>query len=475
VAADVAGDALGDWPASRLAMTVFLLARSLQAPAYVQMTLAYPSGRIRDRAERAFLAAAYVVSLAWGLVPALFSPRPVPSLLYLGGTAPAWGATAVAVAFIGLGLAFLALVARRLRRIPPGARRTAAPLAAAAALATADFVLVRVAQLTGAGWAYAPLRYVDDFTLLMLPLAILAGLAAIRRGRVGDLVVALAAAPGDVRGALARALGDPGLELALWLPERGWVHEDGTPATLDPARAVTTIGPAAEPLAAVVHDPALADQRALVEAAGAAARLALENARLNAQLARVVASGDAERRRLERDLHDGAQQRLLSVGLALQLSRADPDRLADAEAELRAALRELRDLARGLHPAILTDAGLPAAIAGVADRAPLPVRATVARERFPAAVERAAYFVVCEALANVAKHAQARSATVAVERSDGRLVVQVSDDGRGGADPAGGGLQGLRDRVGALDGRFSVAAGPGGGTTIRAEIPCASS
>jgi signal transduction histidine kinase len=225
----------------------------------------------------------------------------------------------------------------------------------------------------------------------------------------------------------------------------------------------------------VVHDPALADQRGLIQAAGAAAGLALENARLNAQIARVVAAGDAERRRLERDLHDGAQQRLLSVGMALQLSRADPARLADAEAELRAALAELRDLAHGLHPAILSDEGLPAAIAGVADRAPLPVRTAVAPERFPPDVERAAYFVGCEALANVAKHAHARRASVAVQRCDGRLVVQVSDDGRGGADPAGHGLQGLRDRVGALDGRLTIAAGAAGGTTVRAEIPCASS
>jgi signal transduction histidine kinase len=452
-------------------MTVWLLARSLQAPAYVQMTLSYPSGRLGDRTERSFLGAAYAVSLLWGLVPALFSSRPVPSLLYLGGQAPAWGADAIAVAFIALGAGFLALVARRLRRIPPGARRTAGPLAAAAALATADFILVRIAQLTGAGWAFPPLAYIDDATLLVLPLAILAGLARIRRGRVGDLVVAVAGADGDVRGALARAVGDPSLELALWLPGRGWVHEDGTPATLDAERAVTMIGSRA----AVVHDPALADQRGLIEAAGAAARLAVENARLNAQVARVVAAGDAERRRLERDLHDGAQQRLLSVGMALQLSRDDPARLADAEAELRAALTELRDLARGIHPAILSDAGLAAAIAGVTDRAPLPVRATVAPERFPPDVERAVYFVVCEALANVAKHAQARSATVAVERRNGSLVVQVSDDGRGGADPGGGGLQGLRDRVGALDGRLTVAGGPGGGTTVRAEIPCASS
>jgi signal transduction histidine kinase len=470
LALDVAGDVYGDWPASRLAMTVWLLARSLQAPAYAQMTLAYPSGRVRDRTERAFLVAAYAVSLAWGLVPALFSARPVPSLIYVGGSAPGWGADAIAAAFIALGLAFLALVARRLRRVPRGALRTAAPLAVAAALATADFILTRVAQLTGAGWAYAPLNYIDDTTLLVLPLAILAGIVTIRRGRVGDLVVTLAGTPDDVRGALAQALGDPGLELALWVPGRGWVHEDGTPAALDPERAVTMIGPHA----AVVHDPALADQRGLIEAAGAAARLALENARLNAQVARVVAAGDAERRRLERDLHDGAQQRLLSVGMALQLSRDDPARLADAEAELRVALAELRDLARGIHPAILTDEGLPAAIAGVADRAPLPVRTAVAAERFPPAVERAAYFVALEALQNASKHAGATAVRISLVRRDGSLVLDVVDDGAG-FDPRapvrGDGIANMRARVAALGGRTIIDSERGDGTRVRAILP----
>jgi signal transduction histidine kinase len=240
----------------------------------------------------------------------------------------------------------------------------------------------------------------------------------------------------------------------------------------------------------LVHDASLVGQRPLLEAAGSAGRLALENARLHAQLraqltelqesrTRIVAAGDAERRRLERDLHDGAQQRLLALGLALQLLRADhrdSQLLAEAESELQEALRELRELARGIHPAILTDQGLTAAVGSLVDRAALPITTRVTDQRYPQPVESAAYFVVSEALANATKHAHARSATVSIAPRNGGLVVEVSDDGCGGAKPgAGSGLEGLADRVGALDGRLTINSTPGAGTTIRAEIPCASS
>ena len=228
----------------------------------------------------------------------------------------------------------------------------------------------------------------------------------------------------------------------------------------------------------------------MLEAAGAAARLALENARLHAELraqlaelqqsrARLVAAGDSERRRLERDLHDGAQQRLLALGLALQLLRdnnSDPGLLAEAEAELQAALSELRELARGIHPAILTDQGLGAAIGTLVDRGTLPIRTQVTDQRFPPAVESAAYFIVAEALTNISKHANALAATVTVAPLNGQLIVEIADDGTGGAKPeTSGGLQGLADRVGALDGRLTIQSLAGTGTTIRAEIPCASS
>jgi PAS domain S-box-containing protein len=197
---------------------------------------------------------------------------------------------------------------------------------------------------------------------------------------------------------------------------------------------------------------------------------------------RLLQAGDAERRRLERNLHDGAQQRLVSLSLALRLAQAklttDPVEasklLGSASDELAQALEELRELARGIHPAVLSDRGLSAALEALAGRAPLPVEVLTPEERLPPPVEAAAYYVVSEALTNVAKYAQASSVDVRVTRLNGRALVEVADDGVGGADPlAGSGLRGLADRVEALDGRLHVESAPGKGTVIRAEIPCA--
>ncbi len=319
------------------------------------------------------------------------------------------------------------------------------------------------------------------------------------RGALAGLVVALERTPpGAVRDALARTLGDPSLELALWLPERKcYVDATGAPVTLPlPAsgRAVTTLGSADAPVAALVHDPVLLERRGLLAAAGAAAGLALENERLQAELraqlaelrasrARIVTAGDEERRRLERDLHDGAQQRLLSLGLALQLARTKlgPDAngaaelLTEAGAELHAALDELRELARGIHPAVLTEQGLAAALRSLAQHSPVPVTiAAVPEERLPAPAEAAAYFLVSEALANVAKYARATRVRISVAHADRRLLVDVDDDGVGGADPSrGSGLRGLADRVYSLDGQLQLESPPGSGTHLHAEIPCA--
>ena len=210
-------------------------------------------------------------------------------------------------------------------------------------------------------------------------------------------------------------------------------------------------------------------------------RAAYEN-ELRRSRARIVEAGDAERRRLERNLHDGAQQRLVSLSLSLRLAQArltsDPaaagELLTAAGAELAQALEELRELARGIHPAVLTDRGLGPALESLADRAPLPVELDhVPGERLPAPVEAAAFYVVAEALTNVAKYADATSVRVSVARFDGRAVVEVADDGRGGADPAQGtGLRGLVDRVEALNGHLDVESPVGRGTRVRAEIPC---
>jgi signal transduction histidine kinase len=246
------------------------------------------------------------------------------------------------------------------------------------------------------------------------------------------------------------------------------------------------------PVGAIVYDIALCDEPSLVRSVAAAAGLAVQNERLQAQLrarvaqlrtsrARIVEAAALERRRLERNLHDGAQQRLVALSLTLRLAhgrvRSDPDQaqalLAGAAVELKLAQEELRELARGIHPAILSDRGLEPALEALAGRSPIPVSlAALPAERLPESIEAAAYFVVAEALTNVAKYAGASAATVRVSRQNGSAFVEVDDDGRGGADPArGSGLRGLADRVGALDGKLAITSPPGGGTRLRAEIP----
>jgi signal transduction histidine kinase len=298
--------------------------------------------------------------------------------------------------------------------------------------------------------------------------------------------------------ALARALRDPSLELAYRLPDAdSYVDLDGRhvdlPDGADRRRAVTLVERAGEPVAAVVHDASLADDPGLVQAACAAAGLALENERLQAELrarlddlrtsrARIVRAGDVERRRLERNLHDGAQQRLVSLAVELGLAEArlpvDPEGarsvLTGARRDLGEAIQELRELAHGIHPAILTDRGLRGALEALADRAPIAIELAVPAGRLPERVEAAAYYVVAEAVANATKHARADFVNVSVAQSDGHVLVTVADDGVGGASQsAGSGLRGLGDRIDALGGTFSVTSPQGQGTVLRAELPCA--
>jgi signal transduction histidine kinase len=321
----------------------------------------------------------------------------------------------------------------------------------------------------------------------------------IQSGAVSELVARLNETPqrGELHEALARALGDPSLELAYWLPrDERFVDAAGRPVELpkpDSGRAVTRVEREGRYVAALVHDPMLDEQHGHVEAVASAASLALENERLDAELRAKVAElrasrermlrvGLEERRRLERDLHDGAQQRLVSTALNLRLARerlrdkpdSAEDLLSSAGDELDAALEELRELARGIHPAVLSDRGLAAALETLAHRAPVPVEVdSVPRERLPEAVELAAYFVVAEALTNVAKYAHASHARVSIQQENGRVVVAVEDDGVGGADPAEGtGLRGLADRLGILEGRLEVDSEAGRGTTVTARIPC---
>jgi signal transduction histidine kinase len=204
--------------------------------------------------------------------------------------------------------------------------------------------------------------------------------------------------------------------------------------------------------------------------------------RLAETRAGVVDAADAERRRLERDLHDGTQQRLVSLAINLGMARAQTatveeahEAIAEAHEEAKAALAELRNLIRGLHPAVLEDRGLDAALSGVAARMPIPVRVTVDVPRRPAAtIEAVAYFVVSEGLTNITKHAQASQAEVFVQRTGDRLHIIVSDDGAGGADPARGtGLAGLARRAESVDGTFEISSPPGGPTLLTVDLPCA--
>ena len=248
------------------------------------------------------------------------------------------------------------------------------------------------------------------------------------------------------------------------------------------------------PLAALVHDEALLEDPGLVSAVAAAVRLTADNERLRGELqrqlaevaasrSRIVAAGDDERRRIERDLHDGAQQRLVTIALALRLTEArmgpgaDPatrEAVTQAVKDLSEAIGELRDLARGIHPAVLSEAGLHTALGSLLDRSPLPARLDVRlAEEPPAAVAAAAYFAISEALTNVLKHARATDVLVEVTDSDGTLRILVIDDGVGGVDPrAGSGLRGLADRIDAAGGTLSVTSPPTGGTRLEVCLPC---
>jgi signal transduction histidine kinase len=295
---------------------------------------------------------------------------------------------------------------------------------------------------------------------------------------------------------LAESLGDRSVAIAYWLPDREvFVNEAGQRVQLpEPGsgRAWTAVERDGRRVAAIVHDAALDTTSELVQAAAAASSLAIDNERLKADLRarvaelrvsrqRIVEAADDARRRIERDLHDGAQQQLLALALELRVLRSrvngDTVELVDGLAtRLDVALGELRELARGIHPALLTQSGLGPAISSLAERSPAPVTAAVeVEERLPAPIESAAYFVVAEALTNVARYAQASRANVKVRRDDGELVVVVDDDGVGGVDVSGGsGLRGLQDRLAAVDGTLRIDSEPGSGTRLEARIPCPS-
>jgi signal transduction histidine kinase len=494
------------WHAA-LPFTLANLIAFLFFPVFVQLFLAFPSGRLQTRFERWFVGFAWVVvvpaviasQLAWQPRTAR-CPNCPRNLLLVEHHRSIWHAIAGVgeAVFIAMLVALAVLLVGHLRRSSGATRRALVPVLLTAATAVVLFGAVVVVSAFGVETEGSVLLWLADVAYAAIPVAFLVGLLRTRlhRSAVADLVVELQSLPppAHLRDAIARTLGDPSLELAFWLPD-GERYVDASGNAFDPdakpGRAVTMLDHDGKQLAALVHDAALLDEPQLLDAVGAAASLALENVRLQVELhaqlaevrasrARIVAAGDAERRRLERDLHDGAQQRLLGIRLALRLARgqAGDERaveqlLAEADAEVVGVLGELRALARGIHPAILTEEGLASALGTLARRAPVPVKLIVSPERLPAPVEATTYFVAAEALANVAKHAHASSASIEVARSNGRVDVQVADNGIGGADAAGAGLRGLRERVEALDGRLELESPPGGGTRVSAAIPCA--
>jgi signal transduction histidine kinase len=489
------------WANWALPYTIGLAFDLLPAVLFLHVFLAFPSGRLERPAERILVSAGYFAAVGLQLVKMLLGGVVPDNLL---GVVTAVGAMntvedvqLIALSAISLGGIPL-LVARR--------RRSGRPLRRRVELLVDSFalglVMVALLLLAGSfGWpSFQTIRRITFLTIGLSPIAFLIGLLSARlaRSNVGDLLVKLHAdpAPADLQALFARALGDPSVTLAYWLPQYGtWADLDGRAVELpaeDSARMTTVIERDGVRLAALVHNRSLSEEPELLDAVSAAAGMALENGRLQSELRarleevrgsreRVLEAGQSERQRLERNLHDGAQQRL--IALSLDLSRLE-QRLGDdpearvqvdlARQEIAQSLEELREVAHGLHPAVVSGHGLAVALESLAARAPVPVRLSVDLEdRVAEQLEVAAYYVVSESLANIGKHAHATSASIDVGRTDGRLVVEIVDNGVGGADSEGGsGLRGLADRVEALDGQLRVWTPRGGGTRVRAEMPC---
>ncbi|MEV5962596.1 sensor histidine kinase [Kribbella sp. NPDC051952] len=488
-------------------------------PALALLLLAFPGGRLTQRWERLAVLAACVAVLCWTTIPAFgvdpleigcgdcppdlnlirAGPEVVDLIDRIYAVFPSRVYFMVPM-FVGLA----AVCVLRWWRASGPLRRISGPVVVAAVPLLLAFSVQIVANSLKFYDTHPEVlraaREVGTYAGLLHPLAILAGLslAWVRQARIGELVTELAdhSRLDLVEQAMARVLGDPSLTIGRWdVTTQRYLTANGAVLADRSGQTTTYFEHDGDPMIAVLHDSALLDDADLLSSAGAAVRMAVDNDRLRAELnaqlaevrasrARIVVAADNERRRLERDLHDGAQQRLVSLALDARVTAAklaiegDPasacsvDAIADG---LTTALDELRELARGIHPSILVDEGLDSALRSLTEHSAVPVRLlAVPAERLEPAIEAVAYFVISEALANAAKHASATEVCVSVRRTDGRLVVEIRDDGKGGADPEGSGLRGLADRVAAVDGRLGVDSPPGRGTCVRAEIPCVS-
>jgi signal transduction histidine kinase len=488
-----------------LVRSLGMLAGGFSFPLLLHLVLAYPSGRLHGTAARALVIAGYLEAALVALGLALFRHpfydpncwanctdnrflvRSVPRLARTIEVADRWFTVAAAAALV-------TICARRLLQDSGPARRALVPVALPAILLAATVVAHAIALQRRpledpSDPAFSAIFVIGCAAVVLLAAGLVWATVRMRlqRRAVARIATNLGQAPlpGSLQAALAQAIGDPELRIAYWLPDsEHYVDANGRPVAepvAGPGRAVTVLVRDGRRVAVVSYTAALPD---LERELGAAVRLALENERLQAEAlaqldqqrasrVRIVETGDSERRRLERDLHDGAQQRLLALSYDLRLARAqavaDSDSqsgslLTEATDQAQAALGELRDLAHGIYPAILTEAGLAPALATLADAAPLPVEIRdTAQDRYPAAVETAAYLVVAEALDDAAGR-DASHAAVSATRDGGRLVVTVQDDG---TDRSSAMVQ-LADRVGALDGRLAVEP-----TRLQAELPCA--
>jgi signal transduction histidine kinase len=420
----------------------------------VKLVLAYPSGRPGSRLVRGAVAVGYAAAVT-----------------------TIWGSEAATIVLAGL---LLGVCAREYGRAVGRARR--ARLIALQAAAGLSLVLAGIAAarlLLPSGEVGRPSLLVYEVALCVLAGGLLAGLlvAPWQQTAVADLVVELGEArSGTVRGELSRALGDPSLEIGYWLPDRAvFVDTEGRVLALPDAgsgRSVTVVEREGQPVAALIHDPAVLEDPGLLEAVTSAAQLAAATRR------RILEAGDEERRRLEHRLHEGAEAQLGKLAGTLRRGQGSASgeqtrsQIAHAEEQLGGTREELGRLAQGLHPRVLAEHGLADALAVLAKDLPLPVEIKVTGNQLPPPVAAAAYFVCAEALTNTAKHAAAARVTVAVTASDGRVRVEIADDGVGGADPArGSGLRGLADRVATLGGTLQVQSVPGRGTRLAADIP----
>jgi signal transduction histidine kinase len=485
---------------SPIAYTAGLWLTDLWAPAFALFLLSFPTGRVTSRVDLAivgiFLFVTVPLEFLWFLFLVLDNGLNALGIAPNESAAHVIDTTQRYLISLGSVLLVIALGRRWLGSSGPVRRQMTPVLVGAVAilLQSASWIFL------SSGTRLEPLDNLIFLAQIAIPIAVLFVMLQSRMARAGvaDLVVELGQTPtpARLRDALANALGDPTLQVAYWdASQNRFLDAAGEALDLTeigPGQAVTMLERNRVREAAIVHDAILLDEPGLMTAVASAMRLAVENDRLTAEVqqqlrevrasrARIVEAGDLERRRVERDLHDGAQQRLVSLSLELQVARralgdgGDPavrrslDRAAD---EASAALAELRDLALGIHPLILTESGLGEAVESLADRTSVDVSVDVGSERYSSAVEGAAYFVISEALANVTKYSKATKASVRIKDLDDHLSIEIDDDGIGGADPrSGSGLRGLADRLAALDGTMTIVSPVGGGTHISAQIP----